>query len=331
MSKVKTLFYRGKLVESIHNIKCYIGSVGGKKIFSTNNDDDFIYPRSSIKIFQAMPFASSNAFSIFNLNQKQIALSCSSHCGEYFHIRELKKWMDKTKLKLSYLKCGVHNPLDNKSSEKLFLSGNKPYQLYNNCAGKHLAMLTACKLNKFSINNYLDFDHPHQIKIRDIFSKFTEEKIFLKNYGIDGCSAPQYSFKIKQPGKALSNLYKSYNSEFEYSYNTKTMIDSILKNPLFIGGSKNLDSNLIKISNGSVFCKGGAEGLFLFINLKKGVFGIFKVKDGNERVLPSAVYTLFKKFKILKKNELKQFISWDNFNLYNHAKTKIGNIITIIE
>ena len=331
MSKVTTLFYRGKLVESIHRIKCYIGSVDGKKIFTTNDDDDFIYPRSSIKIFQAIPFASSNAFRIFNLNQKQIALSCSSHCGEYFHIKELKKWMDKTKLKLSYLKCGVHNPLDNKSSEKLFLSGSRPYQLYNNCAGKHLAMLTACKLNKFSINNYLDFDHPHQIKIRDIFSKFTEEKIFLKNYGIDGCSAPQYSFKIKQLGKALLNLYKSYNSEFEYSYNTKTMIDSILKNPLFIGGSKNLDSNLIKISNGSIFCKGGAEGVFLFINLKKGVFGILKVKDGNERVLPSAVYTLFKKFKILKKNELKQFISWDNFNLYNHAKTKIGNIVTIIE
>ena len=331
MSKVKTLFYRGKLIESIHNIKCYIGSVDGEIIFTTDNDDDFIYPRSSIKIFQAMPFASSNAFSIFNLNQKQIALSCSSHCGEYFHIKELKKWLDKTKLKLSYLKCGVHNPLDKKSSEKLFQSGSRPNQLYNNCAGKHLAMLTACKLNKFSINNYLDFDHPHQIKIRNIFSKFTEEKILLKNYGIDGCSAPQYSFKIKQLGKALSNLYKSYNSEFEYSYSTKTMIDSILKNPLFIGGSKNLDSNLIKISNGSIFCKGGAEGVFLFINLKKGVFGIFKVKDGNERVLPSAVYTLFKKFKILKKNELKQFISWDNFNLYNHAKTKIGNIVTIIE
>ena len=117
------------------------------------------------------------------------------------------------------------------------------------------------------INNYLDFDHPHQINIRNIFSKFTEEKILIKNYGIDGCSAPQYSFKIKQLGKALSNLYKSYNSKFEYSFNIKIMIDSILKNPLFIGGSKNLDSNLIKISNGSIFCKGGAEGVFLFLHL----------------------------------------------------------------
>ena len=331
MGKVTTLFYRGKLVESSHNIKCYIGSVDGKRIFTTNNDNDFIYPRSSIKIFQAIPFASSNAFKKFNLNQKQIALSCSSHCGEYFHIRELKKWINKTKLKLSDLKCGVHNPLDSKSTEKVFISGIKPYQLHNNCAGKHLAMLTACKLNKFSINDYLNFDHPHQVNIRSIFSKFTEEKILIKNYGIDGCSAPQYSFKIKQLGKALSNLYKSYNSKFEYCLATKTMINSILKNPLFIGGSKNLDSNLIKISNGSIFCKGGAEGVFLFINLKKGVFGVFKVKDGNERALPSAVYTLFKKFNILKKDELKKFISWDNFNLYNHAKAKTGNIITIIE
>ena len=51
------------------------------------------------------------------------------------------------------------------------------------------------------------------------------------------------------------------------------MIDSILKNPLFIGGSKNLDSNLIKISNGNMFCKGGAEGVFLFLHLKQPLIG----------------------------------------------------------
>ena len=42
-----------------------------KKLFTTNNDNDYIYPRSSIKIFQAIPFASSNAFSNFDLNKKQ--------------------------------------------------------------------------------------------------------------------------------------------------------------------------------------------------------------------------------------------------------------------
>ena len=294
MSKVTTQFYRGNLVESTHNIKCHLGSINGEIIFTTDNEEDYIYPRSSIKIFQAIPFSASNAFKILKLNEKQIALSCSSHCGESFHIRELKKWITKIKLKPSQLKCGIHNPLDTKSSERLFLSGKKPYQLYNNCAGKHLAMLTACKINKYSTKDYLDFDHPHQVNIRYVFSKFTEKKILKDNFSVDGCSAPQYSFKIIELAKGLSNLYKSYYSKFDYSVNVQIMIESILKNPLFIGGNKNLDSNLIKISNGNIFCKGGAEGVFLFVHLKKGIFGILKVADGNERALPSALYNLFR-------------------------------------
>ena len=331
MSKLTTLITRGKTLESLHEIKCFIGSLNGIKIFSTNNEKDVIYPRSSIKIFQGIPFSNSNAIKLYNLNKKQIALSCSSHCGENFHIRELKNWLKKVNLKISDLKCGIHNPIHQQSSNKLYLSGKQPNQIYNNCAGKHLGMLTSCIANNFPIKNYLDFDHPHQINIRKVFSKFTEKIISKKNYGIDGCSAPQYAFTIEKLGKALSNLLNSYNGNFEYTENIRTMINAILANPKFIGGSNNLDSNLIKISNRNIFCKGGAEGVFLFVHLKKEVFGILKVKDGNERALSSAMYTLLKKFKILTGEELGQFNSWNTTNMYNHAKIKVGNIITKIE
>jgi len=331
MSKLTTLVTRGKTLESLHEIKCFIGSLNGEIIFSTNNEKDIIYPRSSIKIFQGIPFSASNAIKFYNLNKKQIALSCSSHCGENFHVKELNNWLNKVKLKLSDLKCGIHNPIHQKSSDNLFLSGRKPHQIYNNCAGKHLAMLTSCIVNNFPIKNYVDFNHPHQVSIREVFSKFTEDIIPRQHYGIDGCSAPQYAFTIKKLGKALSNLLNSYNGNFEYSENVQIMINAILVNPKFIGGSNNLDSNLIKISNRNIFCKGGAEGVFLFIHLKKRIFGILKVRDGNERALPSAMYTILKKFGILKKEELNHFISWNKNNLYNHAKIKIGNIKSIIE
>ena len=306
MGKLTTFITRGKTLESLHEIKCFVSSLDGKKIFSTNNEKDLIYPRSSIKIFQGIPFSTSNAIKLYNLNKKQIALSCSSHCGENFHIRELKNWLKKVNLKISDLKCGIHNPIHQESSNKLYLSGKQPNQIYNNCAGKHLGMLTSCIANNFPIKNYLDFDHPHQINIRKVFSKFTENIISKKNYGIDGCSAPQYAFTIEKLGKALSNLLNSYNGNFEYTENIRTMINAILANPKFIGGSNNLDSNLIKISNRNIFCKGGAEGVFLFVHLKKEVFGILKVKDGNERALSSAMYTLLKKFKILTGEELDQ-------------------------
>ena len=331
MSKVTTLFYRGKFIESVHDIKCYLGSVDGGKIFSTNNENDYIYPRSSIKIFQAIPFMSSNAFNFYNLNPKQIALSCSSHCGENFHIKELKNWIKKTGLKTSSLKCGIHNPLDKKSSEKLFLSGSVPNQIYNNCAGKHIAMLSSCIINKYPLYNYVNFHHPHQKNIRKIFCKFTENTIIKKSYGVDGCSAPQYAFQIKDLVRALKNLFRSFHLKFEYSNQIKIMINSILKNPLFIGGTNNLDSNLIKISNKKIFCKGGAEGVFLFLHLQKGIFGVIKVVDGNERALSSVIYNLCKKFKILNIEELKRFTIWNNFKLYNHAKVKVGEIKTVIE
>ena len=331
MSKLITIISRGNLLESSHEIKCLVSSINGKIIFSTNNEKNIIYPRSSIKIFQGIPFSTSNAVKLYNLNKKQIALSCSSHCGENFHIKELTDWLKKIDLKISDLKCGIHNPIHQLSSNKLYLSGKQPNQIYNNCAGKHLAMLTSCIVNNFPIKNYVDFDHPHQINIRKVFSKFTEDIISKKNYGIDGCSAPQYAFTIEQLGKALSNLLNSYYGNFEYSENIQLMINAILNNPKFIGGSNNLDSNLIKISNKNIFCKGGAEGVFLFVHLKKEIFGILKVKDGNERALPSALYTLLKKFGILTREELNQFTSWNNSNLYNHAKIKIGSIKTIIE
>ena len=331
MSKLTTNILRGKILESSHEIKCFIGSINGETFFSTNNENDIVYPRSSIKIFQSIPFSCSKAVDIYNLNKKQIALSCSSHCGEDFHVKELNNWLEKTNLKISDLKCGIHNPIHQESSNNLFLSGRQPDQIYNNCAGKHLAMITSCVVNNFPIKNYVDFDHPHQVNIRKVFSKFTEDIIPKKNYSIDGCSAPQYAFTIKKLGKALSNLLNSYNGKFEYSANVKLTINAILANPKFIGGSNNLDSNLIKISNKNIFCKGGAEGVFLFVHLKKGIFGILKVKDGNERALPSTMYTLMKKFRILNKEELNEFMQWNKSTLYNHAKIKVGSIKTIIE
>ena len=126
MSTLTTLINRGKILESSHEIKCFIGSINGKTIFSTNNDNDIIYPRSSIKIFQGIPFSTSNAVELYNLNKKQIALSCSSHCGESYHVKELKNWLEKINLKISDLKCGIHNPVHQKSSNNLFLSGKQP-------------------------------------------------------------------------------------------------------------------------------------------------------------------------------------------------------------
>ena len=103
-----------------------------------------------------MPFINSGAKKKFDLNEKNIAIACASHCGEPAHLRALSDWLKNINLSVNDLKYGVHNPINLESSNNLLLSGRKPTQLHNNCSGKHLAMLSGCLANKMEYKNYLD-------------------------------------------------------------------------------------------------------------------------------------------------------------------------------
>lgn len=307
MSLIKTNFSRSEIIESVHFAKVLVRNKKNETLISSGNENDLVYPRSSIKIFQAIPLMECKAHEKYQLNSKILALACSSHRGEDYHIKELGNWINKIKISEKVLKCGTHLPLNINANKEFLIEKKKINQLYNNCAGKHLAMITSCLINGYSTKNYLEFNHPHQIKIRNIFEKFTGKKIQIDKYGIDGCSAPQYAFKLKDINKMLSNLLKSYNNNFEYKNEVGHLIDSILKNPKYIGGSDSLDSTIMKISNKKIFCKGGAEGVFLFTELKKSITGVIKIVDGNERAIPSLIYNLFKKLNIMNSYELKLF------------------------
>ena len=318
-------------MECIHEVKCLIKNMKNEIIFSTNNMQDVIFPRSSIKIFQAVPFIASNANDIFKLNKKQVALACASHSGQNFHVNELLKWLKRLNLNKNSLKCGIHNPINIDSSNKLLLSGCKPNQLHNNCAGKHLGMISGSIANSYKINNYLDLSHPYQIKIRNVLEYFTKSNIVKANYGIDGCSAPQYAFTINKLSIALINLIKNYKKESRYTREIKILINSILNNPTMIGGNNRFDTELIRICNPNLFCKGGAEGVFLFAHLKKNIVGVIKVKDGNERAISSVICTLFEKLRITNKEENSKMKKWKNIIIQNHSKKISGKIYTIIK
>ena len=326
MTRIHVNFIRGKRIESTHKVKALVTNVDGRILLSTNNDNDFFFPRSSIKIFQAIPFVMSDAVKKYKLNGKHIALACASHKGEKFHISELKKWISKIKLKTKDLQCGIHGPLDKTASEKIIYSRKAFNELHNNCAGKHLAMLTSCLFNNHSIANYLDFNHPHQKNIRNVFNTFTETKLSKVDFSLDGCSAPQYSFRIKSISKALNNLIKSYNGNFEYSRATRILINSTLKYPNYIGGTKSFDTKVIDSSKSKIFCKHGAEGVFLFAHLKMGISGVVKITDGNERAIPITLINIFEKLKLMDKSELRNLQRKEEVYLKNHAEKKIGYI-----
>ena len=68
MSKITTYVTRGKYLESTHGAKCLIKDLKRKIVFTTQNTNDLIFPRSAIKVFQAIPFATSDAIKKFHIN-----------------------------------------------------------------------------------------------------------------------------------------------------------------------------------------------------------------------------------------------------------------------
>ena len=99
MAILKTYIVRSSIKESVHEAKCIVKNIDYKTIFKTKQEKELIYPRSAIKILQAIPFIQSNAHRNFNLNEKEIAISCASHCGENIHLVLLNRWINKLGIK----------------------------------------------------------------------------------------------------------------------------------------------------------------------------------------------------------------------------------------
>jgi len=323
---IKVEIFRGNRVESIHNIKAIVINSKHKIIYTSNNDKDFTYPRSAIKLFQAIPLVLSGAADHFKINEKQITLAASSHSGETRHIIYLRNWLKKINIKENYLNCGVHNPLNLNSSNKLFLKGKKPTLIYNNCSGKHLGMITTVIYKKHNIKNYTNLNHSVQKSILSILENFTEHKVLKKSIGTDGCSVPQYAFPLYSLALAMQKVSNFEKLQFDISVCLNKLLNCITKNPFYIGGTGRFDSELMKITKGRVFCKGGAEGVLMFADMKNNYGGIIKVKDGNNRAIPSAAIKLLRKIGSITKLEEKKLQKWCPEILFNHTKKKIGKI-----
>ena len=86
------------------------------------------------------------------------------------------------------------------------------------------------------------------------------------------------------------------------------------------------DTKVIKASKGKIFCKSGAEGVFLFVDFQKEISGVIKITDGNERAIPITILNIFKKFKVMSKVELENLEKKEKFELKNHSGRNIGFI-----
>ena len=234
-------------------------------------DNDYLFSlRSCMKPLQLS--AISEVIEAFRLTDKEIAVAAASHCGEDCHTEAVLSILNKAGLKEKNLLCPPHEPLSTIAKNKLIKLKKKPTAIYNNCSGKHAAILAYCVLKGYDINNYNQIEHSVQKKIMNYVSNICEIKLNHCKIAQDGCTLPVLAMPIKNLAKGFLNLFVYENSKIK---------KAILKNPYYFGGKGRLDSEIVKAGNGNLVAKVGAGNICCVTDVKTKEVFIIKIADSD--------------------------------------------------
>jgi L-asparaginase II len=311
---------RGRIVESTHYGSIAVVDSTGKLLHSYGDPDGVAFLRSSAKPFQALPFVERGGVEHFNFTKSELSISCASHETAQFHLDTVKALQEKIGLHENDLQCGAHLPADASNLKKVIQQNITPTPNFNNCSGKHTAMLAYAKMRGLPLENYLDTGHPIQ---QDILGTFAEmcgiekEKVQL---GVDGCSAPNFAIPLVNAALGMAHLCDPRTLSEARASACQKITSAMTTHPEMISNYGEFDCELMKVGAGRVVTKRGAEG-FQIVGLMPGVYGesgvgiAFKVADGDgshmnanletsTRVRPAITLEILRQLKALNKIQL---------------------------
>ncbi|MEZ0393364.1 MAG: asparaginase [Pseudobdellovibrionaceae bacterium] len=318
---------RGNFTESVHLIDAAVVDHQGQLVASFGPAETIrTYPRSAIKMLQAVNLIESGAYHRFDLNDRHLSLACSSHNGEAPHTNLVLDWLERIGMSEEDLVCGPHYPYDEKTARELIHRGLSPRPCHNNCSGKHTAFLTSMKALDWNPKHYDAFDHPLQKYLRKILFELSEEDLSHAPWGIDGCGIPTYAMSLLGMARGLRFLLPDVSVSAERNETFRLIREAVLKQPYYVGGSGDFCSDLMMHTQGRMILKSGAEGVYAGTLLLEGLSFALKVRDGNARAARVAAGALLRAFHGLTDHEFLQLSSHTQPEVKNWAGLTVGKI-----
>jgi len=275
-----------------------------------------VYPRSAIKMLQAMLIIESGAYEAQKLDDRHLALASSSHYADPVHTELVHEWLAKYKLNEDNLRCGIQSPSREAVRDSLLLSNLKPNRGHNNCSGKHSGIISVCVHKGYDVAHYDQYDHPVQKDMMKLLSEVYEYDLKNSPYGVDGCGIPTIATPLYNLAVGHVNLFKSLSG--------KRILDGVSKHPDLLSGAGNFPTEITRATNGRVFAKVGAEGVYCALSPKEKVYIALKVRDGANRASQFATATLLKKFGCIAEDEAKVLQKYLNPQIKNWEGLVVG-------
>jgi L-asparaginase II len=306
-------------VENIHYGSVAVVDATGKLLHYAGDPSWMTFSRSTIKPFQATPFITDGGMAEFKLGLEEVALLCSSHSGEAFHLSGVESILQKAGANVSQLKCGCHVPMMFSTLGQTPPNDAQWNALHNNCSGKHAGFLAWCNLNDKLTETYLES-----------LSIWCNEKAENFLTGTDGCSAPNYAMPLKSLATGYARLASTKGGG-----TAKTLFDAMTMHPEHVSGTGRHDLAFMKAGvrdgKGDWVAKIGADGVQL-IGIRSAGLGIaVKVVDGNQRAVISATIEVLRQLGVVDDLAGSPLAQWVAPTIFNVMGAQTGRVRSVFK
>jgi len=279
--------WRGGVVESAHRGALAIVDAAGVLHTALGDIERPIFPRSAVKVLQALPLVASGAADRFGLDDEQLALACASHSGEPAHVATAAAMLARAGLDATVLECGAHWPTREAVQQGMARRGETPTALHNNCSGKHAGFVClGCQLAGSAdraafVRGYVRAGHPVMREVTAALQAATGFDLEHAAVGTDGCSIPTYAIPLRHLAHAFARVGSGHGLAAGLGQAARRLRSAVAKAPFMVGGSGRFDTRVMGRLGERVFCKVGAEGVYCAALPEAGLGVAVKIDDGN--------------------------------------------------
>ena len=261
--KLEVHLLREGIVESVHQVEATVCDHRGRVLLVAGNCETSAFIRSALKPFQALAVITTGTLERYDLTDKDLAIICGSHRGTIEQSRQVFNILWHADVEPTALQCPI--PAGKRSA------------LEHNCSGKHAGMLAICQQRNWPLNTYVRRSNPVQKlilqKIAELLAIPGEEFISAR----DDCGVPTYSMQLRQMAYLYAQLASGKSLDLE------RIVRAMTYHPHMVAGDGAFDTELMRLMEGEIVSKSGAEGIQCIARVGEGMGLAIKVADGSKR------------------------------------------------
>ncbi len=324
---------RGGIVESLHRGAVAVLDSQGQVHTEIGDIDRPIFPRSAVKLLQALPLVESGAADKFGLSDEELALACASHGGETRHTEAAAAMLAKAGVDQTALECGSHWPYNDAALKALAAQGRQPSALHNNCSGKHAGFVClGCLMaeggdRRDFLRAYVTPQHPVMREVSASLQDASGFDLGLTATGTDGCSIPTHAIPLRNLAHAYAKVAAGQGMTPGRTQAARRLRLAIAKAPAMVAGTGRFDSVVMQRLGEAVCCKVGAEGVYCAALPSQGLGVALKMDDGNtSRACEVAMAALLEKLLPLNAGDAHFMRSLSDLRLTNWNGLEVGRL-----